>query len=146
MATGAARLIEENYIQSGLVRYEYYYVAFGRPAGLAAAQAAECANFQGSFWPYHDILYANQTGRDDQFSESRLLAFADALNLDQDEFRSCLRGDQSLEIVKEDGDLAHQNGVSATPTLFINGEKIEGVQQYEVYKEIIDRKLTEVQS
>ena len=146
MATGAARLIEENYIGSGLVRYEYHYVTFGRADGLAAAQAAECANAQGSFWPYHDILYANQTGRDDQFSNARLLAFADALNLEQREFRDCLKEGQSRQVVQADEDLADLKGVKATPTLFINGEKVEGAKPYGVLQEIIDRKLKETES
>lgn len=146
MATGAARLIEENYIKIGLVRYEYYYVTFNIPASRAASEAAECANSQGSFWPYHDILYANQTGRDDQFSEGRLMAFADALNLDQRLFRECLRDGQSRQAVQADTDLADQKGVKATPTLFINGEKIEGSQHYDVFREVIDRKLDEAQS
>ncbi len=145
MATGAARLIDENYIKVGLVRYEYYYVTFDQPAARAAAQAAECANAQGSFWPYHDILYANQTGRDDQFSEARLTAFSQVLNLDQELFRSCLRGGESLSAVQEDEYKARQLGVNATPTIFVNGEKIGGAQRYEVYREVIERKLNTVQ-
>ncbi len=146
MATGAARLIEENYIESGQVRYEYYYVTFNQPAGKLAAEAAECANSQGSFWPYHDILYANQTRSSDQYSEPRLLAFADTLNLDSNEFRSCLRGGQSRGVVQEDVDLASQMGVKATPTLFINGEKVEGAQLFEGYREVIERELAQAQS
>ncbi len=146
MATGAARLIEENYIESGQVHYEYHYVTFNQPAGKLAAEAAECANSQGAFWPYHDILYANQTGSSEQYSERRLLAFAAELDLDADVFRSCLRDGHSRGVVQEDVDLASQMGVNATPTLFINGEKIEGAQSFEVYREVIERKLAQAQS
>ena len=142
MATGAARLIEENYIESGQVRYEYYYVSFNQPAGKTAAEAAECANAQGAFWPYHDILFANQTGRSDQYSDRRLLAFADELKLDGEEFRSCLTDGNSRDVVQQDSDLAAQMGVQSTPTVFINGEKIEGAQSFEVYRELIERKLS----
>ena len=145
MATGAARLIEENYIESGQVRYEYHFVTFSQPAGKLAAEAAECANSQGAFWPYHDVLYANQTGTSDQYSERRLLAFAAELNLDGGEFRSCLRDGQSRGIVQQDVDLASQMGIKATPTLFINGEKVEGAQSFEVYREVIERKLAQAQ-
>ena len=141
MATGAARLIQDNYVEDGQVRYEYYYVTFNQPAGQLAAEAAECANAQGAFWPYHDILYANQTGSSDQYSERRLLAFATEINLDRDKFRACLRGGESRGVVQEDVDLAAQMGAKATPTLFINGEKFEGVHAFEVYRETIERKL-----
>ncbi|MDP6792511.1 MAG: thioredoxin domain-containing protein [Anaerolineales bacterium] len=146
MATGAARLIEENYIEGGKVRYEYYYVAFNQPAAKLAAEAAECANSQGAFWPYHDIIYANQTGRNDQYSERRLLAFAAEINLDGDSFRSCLRGGNSRRVVQQDTDLASKMGVQSTPTVFINGDKVEGSQSFEVYRELIERKLAQSQS
>ncbi len=146
MATGAARLIEENYIERGKVRYEYHYVTFNKPAGKLAAEAAECANSQGAFWPYHDILYANQTGSSDQYSERRLLAFAAELNLDGDSFRSCLRDGDSGGVVQQDRDLASQMGVQSTPTVFINGDKVEGAQSFEVYRELIERKLAQSQS
>jgi len=146
LATGAARLIEEKYIENGQVRYEYYYVTFNQPAGKLAAEAAECANSQSKFWPYHDILYANQTGSSDQYSERRLLAFARELKLDVGEFRSCLRDGHSRGVVQDDVDLASQMGVQATPTLFINGEKVEGAQSFDVYREVIERKLAQDKS
>ena len=146
MATGAARLIEENYIERGKVRYEYYYVTFNQPNGKLAAEAAECANSQGAFWPYHDMIYANQTGSSDQYSERRLLAFAAEINLDGDSFRICLRDGNSRRVVQQDSDLASQMGVQSTPTVFINGDKVEGAQSFEVYRELIERKLAESQS
>ena len=141
LATGAALLIESNFVESGLVRYEYHYATFDQSVGRFAAEAAECANQQGVFWPYHDILYANQTGARDQYSESRLIAFAEDLDLDGREFRSCLNDGKSSAVVKQDAELAADMGVNATPTIFINGEKVEGSMPFEVYKEIIEQKL-----
>ena len=114
-------------------------MSFNQPAGKTAAEAAECANAQGAFWPYHDILFANQTGRSDQYSDRRLLAFADELNLDGEEFRSCLSSGYSRDVVQEDADLAAEMGVEATPSVFINGDKVEGAQPFEVYQEMIER-------
>ena len=141
LATGAALLIASNFVESGLVRYEYHYATFDKSVGKFAAEAAECANQQGVFWPYHDILYANQTGARDQYSESRLIAFAEDLDLDGREFRSCLNDGKSSAVVKQDAELAADMGVNATPTIFINGEKVEGSMPFEVYKEIIEQKL-----
>ncbi len=141
LATGAALLIESNFVEYGLVRYEYHYATFNQSVGRFAAEAAECANQQGVFWPYHDILYANQTGARDQYSESRLFAFAEDLDLDRREFRSCLNDGKSSAVVQKDAELAAEMGVNATPTMFINGEKVQGSLSFEVYKEIIERKL-----
>ena len=120
-------------------------MSFNQPAGKIAAEAAECANTQGAFWPYHDILFANQTGRSDQYSDRRLLAFADELNLDEEEFRSCLSNGYSRDVVQQDADLAAEMGVEATPSVFINGDKVEGAQPFEVYQELIERKLVQAQ-
>ncbi|MEE3229204.1 MAG: DsbA family protein, partial [Chloroflexota bacterium] len=126
---------------SGLVRYEYHYATFDQSVGRFAAEAAECANQQGAFWPYHDILYANQTGARDQYSERRLIAFAEDIDLDGGDFRSCLDEGKSSVVVQQDAALAAEMGVNATPTVFINGEKEEGSMPFEIYKEIIERKL-----
>ena len=145
LATDAALLIESNFVESGLVRYEYHYATFGQSVGRFAAEAAECANQQGVFWPYHDILYANQTGARDQYSERRLLAFAEDLDLDGRQFHSCLNDGKSSAVVQQDAELAADMGVNATPTMFINGEKVEGAMPFEVYKEIIEQKLEKTQ-
>ena len=120
-------------------------MSFNQPAGKLAAEAAECANSQGAFWPYHDILFANQTGSSDQYSDRRLLAFADELKLDGEEFRSCLRDGYSRDVVEQDTNLAAQMGVQATPTVFVNGEKVEGAQSFEVYRRLIESKLLQTQ-
>ena len=62
------------------------------------------------------------------------------------EFRSCLRDGHSRGVVQDDVDLASQMGVQATPTLFINGEKVDGAQSFEVYREVIERKLAQDKS
>ena len=141
LASDAASQIESNFVESGLVRYEYHYATFDQSVGRFAAEAAECANQQGAFWPYHDILYANQTGARDQYSERRLIAFAEDIDLDVRDFRSRLSEGKSSAVVEQDADLASEMGVNATPTVFINGEKVEGSMPFEVYKEIIERKL-----
>ncbi|HCU79873.1 MAG: hypothetical protein CL789_04405 [Chloroflexi bacterium] len=141
LARDAASQIESNFVESGLVRYEYHYATFDQSVGRFAAEAAECANQQGAFWPYHDILYANQTGVRDQYSERRLIAFAEDLDLDGREFRSCLDEGRSSAVVQQDAELASEMGVNATPTVFINGEKVEGSMPFEVYREIIEREL-----
>ena len=52
--------IEEEYMLTGKVKLELRPIAFLGKNSWLAAQAAECANEQGRFWRFHDILYANQ--------------------------------------------------------------------------------------
>ena len=54
--------LEAEYIITGKAKLELRPIAFlGKNSGLAA-QAAECANEQGGFWGFHDVLYTNQGG------------------------------------------------------------------------------------
>ena len=44
--------------------------------------------------------------------------------------------------IQEDQRIAAQIGAQATPTMFVNGEKVEGAVPFETLKAVIDRKLT----
>jgi Na+:H+ antiporter, NhaA family len=87
------------------------------PEAERAAQAAEAASLQGSFWEMHDALYANG-GR---LGDSDLVALADRIGLDVDRFRADLDSPAPAARVARDADAARANGVSATPAFFVNG-------------------------
>lgn len=109
------------------MRFEYNHFAFLGPESQHAAEAAECAREQGQFWQYHDILFANQHGENQgAFGEDALKAFAAALPLDENAFNLCLASRQYEAEVQSETAAGQQRGVRSTPTLFINGEKVEG--------------------
>jgi protein-disulfide isomerase len=124
---GVLPTIEEEFLLTGKAKLEIRLVAFlGELSGLAA-QAAECANEQGRFWRFHDILYANQGGRgSDAFSREHLQRFAEALGLDAAAFTSCLGSGRYASIVLDDTNAAQQRGVDSTPTVFVNGREVAG--------------------
>jgi Na+:H+ antiporter, NhaA family len=77
------------------------------PDAERAAEAAEAAAAQGSFWEMHDALYANG-GR---------LEFG----LDTERFRADLASGAFASRVARDAVPARENGVTATPAFFVNG-------------------------
>jgi protein-disulfide isomerase len=83
-----------------------------------AHEAAECANEQGKFWPYHDILFANQgaLGVDD------LKRYATNTGLDVERFNQCLDAGKYAEKVRKDYEEGLRYNVRGTPTFFINGK------------------------
>jgi len=119
--------IEEEFMLTGKAKLQVRPIAFlGENSGLAA-QAAECANEQGRFWRFHDILYANQGGKgSDAFSREHLQRFAVALNLDTAAFASCLGSGKYASMVADDTNAAQQRGVDSTPTVFVNGKEVGG--------------------
>jgi protein-disulfide isomerase len=112
VATGKAQLVYRDY-------------SFIGPESLNAAVGARCADRQGKFWAYHDILYANQ-GRENSgaFSDARLTAMAQAIGLDMSNWSTC-RSDASVSAAVQQETAAGQaKGVNGTPTLFVNGSKL----------------------
>lgn len=54
-------LIIREYVDTGKIKfvYKHYPVDAIHPQASRAALASECANEQGKFWEYHDILFRN---------------------------------------------------------------------------------------
>ena len=87
------------------------------PDAERAAEAAEAASLQGSFWEMHDALYANG-GR---FGESDLAALAVRIGLDLERFRAELAAGAYTARVQRDVDAGRAAGVTGTPAFFVNG-------------------------
>lgn len=120
------------------VRYvvRNYPIAQLHPRAPFSAAAAECAYDQGSFWEYHERLFATPTHED-----ATLKAIARELGLDTRRFNRCLdRGETTARVDADirDGNLA---GVTGTPTLFVNGRPIEGFVPPELLLQIIESEL-----
>ncbi|MCK5019518.1 MAG: DsbA family protein [Candidatus Peribacteraceae bacterium] len=87
---------------------------------LKASEASECAADQGAFWEYLDIAFENQTDLDDE----ELIVWADELNLDMAEFKSCLSSGKKRDIVIADYEFGRKLEVGGTPIFFVNGVKV----------------------
>ncbi len=102
-------------------------------AACLAAVASECAAEQGEFWQYQHTLFSNQ----DRFARAELVAYARDLGLDIDAFDRCLEGDEARERVRRDAEEGARLGVQSTPTLFLNGRRIEGAPKGDVLVDAI---------
>jgi len=107
------------------------------PTARQAAEAGQCANDQGKFWPYREKLYAS--GGD--ASWEKLKAVADDARLDPSLFGRCLSTRKHQTAVQKDIDEGIRLGVSGTPAFFINGRMLSGAQPLESFVRIIDEEL-----
>ena len=109
-------------------------------------EAGECAYNQGKFWEFHDIIFSQQS---EWVSLSnpveKFQAYASQAGISPEVMKSCLDSNQMESEVSRDTALGRSNKVTATPTFFINGQKIEGTQPLSEFKKIIDAKLNETQ-
>ncbi|CAN5512538.1 MAG: Na+/H+ antiporter NhaA [Acidimicrobiia bacterium] len=92
-----------------------------------AAEAAEAAAAQGSFWEMHDALFAAQ----DDLAMDDLIGHAEALGLDVERFVSDLDERRHSLRVARDVASASDSGAAGTPTFFINGRRYTGSPQLE---------------
>jgi protein-disulfide isomerase len=101
----------------------------------SAAVAAQCANEQGLFTEYHDILYQNQ----DKLSSGDLLFYASQVGLDTNLWVKCIEDPEMLEEVNKDHAQGLKDGVRGTPGFFVNGVFISGAQPESVFIEEIEK-------
>ena len=102
-----------------------------------AHEAAMCANEQGKFWEYHDVLFKNQQ----QLQPDQLKQHAQTLGLDGAKFNECLDSGKYAEAVKKDLEAGKKHGVSGTPAFFVNGRMLSGARPVEDFKRLIGAEL-----
>lgn len=101
-----------------------------------AAEAAEAAREQGKYWEYVAILFRNQSG----LAADQLKMYAGHAGLDRARFDAALDSGKFAEKVQRDLEDGQRLGVSGTPTLFINGRRVND-RSYEGLKLIIEDAL-----
>ena len=142
---GAGSAIFEEYVKKGLVKIVFKDFPFLGEESYSAAYAAGCAKEQGKFWEYHDYLFEyrmkNETENSGAFSVANLISFAEKIGLNKETFSDCLWSEKYKDKVAKDLEDGKNAGVTATPTIFINGRKEEGLLSFESYKKIIEEEL-----
>lgn len=126
-ATDTLQQLVKIYADAGKVKFVYkeFPLPFHSNA-QPAAMAAECANEQGKFWPYHDKLYATQTIWDSQDSnavKNTFKQYAVSLGLNAASFNSCLDSSKYNNKIQKESNEGSQYGVSNTPTFYIGNQK-----------------------
>jgi protein-disulfide isomerase len=113
-------------VDTGRVYYIFHQHPFldqpgADPGSHRAALASECAAEQNNFWNYKNIIFANYTEVDGEYSQPRLEAFAKAIKLNTDQFNTCLTEARYQSKLDEGLNLGVKMGVKGTPSVFVNG-------------------------
>ena len=127
------------YIDTGQVRWLSLPYAL-RTETMAAANAAMCAEEQDGYFTLGQALFAQP----DQLASLTKMGFlraATAVGLDTAVFQQCLDEGHYTLTVLDNMAAAQQAGVSATPTFFINGRKLEGAYPFSVFQQQIVAQL-----
>ena len=141
--------IKKEYIETGNVAYVFKHFPWRGIDSFSAALASECANEQGKFWEYHDVLFQNQQGVDSGWaSREKLKEFASAIGLDRQQFDSCLDSEKYKLNLDRDLALVDELALDTTPSfLILNSdgtemEILEGAHPFSSFKALIDKRLS----
>jgi protein-disulfide isomerase len=103
-----------------------------------AAEAAHCAQVQGKYWEFHDLLFSTR-----QFEISRLKENARGLKLNVESFDKCLDSGERADTVKKQFEESQALGLPGTPAFFVNGRLINpnGTVSYDTLRQLIEEEL-----
>jgi protein-disulfide isomerase len=108
--------------ESGRATIELYPMSFIDAGSASAANAMACAAEAGFGPSYYDGLFANATLR---WSDEQLIALANQMAPGQTQpFSSCVTSRAHAGWVSSINATADTNGVSSTPTLFVDGARL----------------------
>jgi protein-disulfide isomerase len=130
--------------------YKDYPLEEIHPWAVHAAVDADCLAAQNgdAYWDYADYLHGNQQaisgekGKEGRNAELDKLAMQQAQkhNLDLPMLQACVKA-QDEKVVRASMHEAEGIGVDATPTLFVNGQKLDGAVPAEEVRTALDQAL-----
>lgn len=134
--------LRDEYIKTGKLRMVYRDFSVLGAESDAAANASQCAEDQGKFWDYHDGLYMAESkdGKENNGNLNRdlFLMLAQSNGLDMTAFTNCIDSNKYIERIKQESKNGLAMGLPGTPTNYIDGKQVAGLQPYSVYKTLID--------
>ena len=130
--------------------YKDFPLAEIHPWATHAAVDANCLAAQSSdaFWSFADYIHSNQAlvnaakGHENQMValDGITLQQGQHYNLDATKLQACIKA-QNDDIVKASVHEGESLGIDATPTMFINGEKLDGAVPINEVRAALDRAL-----
>lgn len=136
--------IREAYVDTDKVRFAYKHFAILGPESNRSAEASECAAEQDKFWEYHDAVFTDQITARSSLNAERLASIADDIGLDTEEFGECLSSGRHTSLVRQESLSIQSLGVRGTPAFLVNGVFISGAQPFEVFQQVIEEQLQEL--
>ena len=136
-------VINEDFIKTGKVKLIFKDFPLNGPDSLLAAEASYCAQDQKKYWQYHDELYRNWEGeRTGWITRESLDEFGNTVNLNLDEFNTCLDEHKYQSKVISLNEFGKEVGIDATPSFLVFNDKkiikIRGNQPLEVFLKTFD--------
>lgn len=135
-AADVAHQIREKYGDRVRFVFRQFPLSF-HPNAKEAAEASLAAHAQGKFWPFHDQLFKNQRALD----RASLENYAKEAGLNVATFKQALDSDKYLPQVEADLKLGEAVHVNGTPSMFVNGKRVDNPTSFEAVAALIEAAL-----
>jgi protein-disulfide isomerase len=122
------------------------------PWAIHAAVDANCLAAQNAdaYWDFADYIHANKGEVDNEKTPGARLAAVDKItmlqgqkhNLDAPKLEACVKA-QNTDAVKKSMKEAEDLGINGTPTMFVNGQKLDGAVPISEVRAALDNALKE---
>lgn len=140
-------VIIHDYIDAGKDNMIFVDSVFLETASSKASQASYCAEDQGRYLEFYNLLYGSRESTFDVHwaSTEKLKEFVFVLRLDMELFEICLDSEKYSKRVQYNFEQARKNEVYQTLEFFIVGpndqEQINNAQSFSTFKQIMDQMI-----
>ncbi len=131
------RQVIEKYGSKIKLIVRHFPVESTHPGASGFSEIAWCGQQQGRFWPVLRYFFDHQAELPEVLSETDLATLVGATQLDQTSLARCLATSNAQTAVNRDYVDGAKFGVRATPTFFINGEKVEGTIPFAIWENFL---------
>ncbi len=142
-----AKMLRSNLVSSYPKEVRLYFKDFPleqiHPWAKAAAMAGRCI-FKlnpGAFWEYHDWIFEHQAEIKPETLKDQVLEFAKTKTIDALQLARCIDTKATEAEVNQSIEEARALGITSTPTLFVNGRRLEGQRSWPDLRRVIDYEI-----
>lgn len=140
--------LKQEYIDTGKVSFTYGMMAFLGDDSITAANGGQSIFKQNpdAFWKYHHLVFEQQGPESQNWANPNFLLDLVKKNIpevDANKLEQDLKNNTYVEEINKIQLTANLNGVDSTPSLFINGVRVERPLDYASVKAAIDQALQE---
>lgn len=139
-------MIKADYIDKGLIRYEFRDLPIFGEESTQAAVAGRAAGEQGKFWEFFEQVAANApaSGHPDLPRET-LMKYASAAGVeDLERFETDLDSQELFQTVAADQQEAHSAGFNSVPAFLVGRSAISGALPGDTFRQLIEYELAQL--
>ncbi|MEO8098375.1 MAG: DsbA family protein [Acidobacteriota bacterium] len=144
---GEAEVLRNNVVQTFGQQVRVYFKDFPleaiHPWARAGSIAGRCVFRQNAlnFWKFHDWIYSIQQEVTPENLTAKVLKWGEENGVDAAQLSRCMETKATDAEVTRNLEEGRSLGISATPTTFLNGRKLEGSVEWPVLQQLINLEL-----